>query len=925
MFADLVRAHRRRLGLTQEELAERTGLSVRSISKLESGRTSSPRAATVRLLAEAFGLTGAQQQELRQAASGGELPRAAASPAPAGAAVSTPAQLPPGVSMFTGRAAELAELDGLLLAPPPPESARAREVAIAVLSGMAGAGKTALAVHWAHRVAGEFPDGQLYVDLGDGSPEAALAPVEVLARFLRALGTPGEQVPTGIEEATGRYRSLLAGRRVLVVLDNAAGVEQVRPLLPAAPGCLALVTSRYRLAGLVARDGARWLGVDTLPPAEAHALLGRVLAAGRAAPEPAIVAELARCCGYLPLALRIAAANLTTRPEVPIEDYLRQLRDQGGLAALSVDGDPQTAVVAAFDLSYRRLPAPAQRMFRRLGLLPGGGFGAEGAAALADLPVAPAGELLASLAQAQLLQEPAAGRYRLHDLLRAYAAERAAQEEPDQQRRAARERLFAWYLRAARAAADVLYPEQVQLADGPAAADAGPSPGWAGDPAGALAWLDAEHENLVSAIGYAAGNGPRPVAWRLVQLLGGYWRRRSYLLDYRNAAAAAVVAARSAGDRRGEAAMRLALGTVHQMQGLHGDGLAHYRAAAALAGQAGWAEGQAAALGNTSGVHLLLGRLDRALADLTEALELFRSLGRRGAVANALSNLGTIHYEQGQLARAAQSSTEALKLYRELGVPPGVDIPPLLNLGGVTRELGRPTEAREHLTQALTMCRELGHRAGEVDALCDLAKVMRDTGECGEARATAQAAAQLAVELGLRHPEATARNTLGAVWRCLGHPQRAVVEHRRALELARGGGYPDAEISALLGLASVHSSARADEEPVADAARARELARERGYRLREGKALTVLTELHLHDPAQAATYAQQALEVHEQTGYRLGQARTHLLLGHLRQRAGDRADAVAHWQRAKALFADIGSPEVESASALLAGREIRSW
>jgi transcriptional regulator with XRE-family HTH domain len=315
LFAGLVRGHRRRLGLTQEELAGRAGLSVRAIRRIEAGRVGLPRAGTVRLLAAAFGLRDGDAD--RFCASG--LGMAAGPPAGSGTGRVRPAELPADVAVFTGQQAQLRRLDRLL---PEADGSGPGGGVIAAIGGPAGVGKTALAVHWAHRVRHRFRDGQLYVDLRGHSPGRPLPAVDALARFLRALGVPAAHTPGEPDEAAGLYRSLLADRHVLVLLDDAAGPEQVRPLLPGVGACCALVTSRAALGGLAAREGAHLLTLDPLTPAEAHALLARILGHQRVDTDPHAAAELARACGHLPQALHHAAAHLATRPESTIAAYL---------------------------------------------------------------------------------------------------------------------------------------------------------------------------------------------------------------------------------------------------------------------------------------------------------------------------------------------------------------------------------------------------------------------------------------------------------------------------------------------------------------------------------------------------------------------------------------------------------------------------
>ena len=365
-----------------------------------------------------------------------DLPATAAPGHPPAAAISPPHQLPPAITDFTGRRQHLDELDRLL-----EPGVDATAVVISAIAGTAGVGKTALAIHWAHRVRDRFGDGQLYVGLRGYAPTPPMRSLDALAGFLHALGVPAEQVPLDLEEAAGLYRTLLADKRILVVLDNARSADQVRPLLPGSPRCLILVTSRDRLGGLVARDGARRLTLDVLPPEEAVGLLTRLLGAERVAAEPQAAEELAEVCGLLPLALRIAAANLADQPGQSIAGYLARLRQGDRLAELSVDDDPQAAVRTAFDCSYAALEPAAQRLFRLLGLVPGPEFTPPAAAALAGAPTDHAATLLERLTTVHLVEPRGPDRFGFHDLLRLYAADRTHDEDSEPDRKAAAARL----------------------------------------------------------------------------------------------------------------------------------------------------------------------------------------------------------------------------------------------------------------------------------------------------------------------------------------------------------------------------------------------------------------------------------------------------------------------------------------------------
>ncbi|MFG1682659.1 BTAD domain-containing putative transcriptional regulator [Nonomuraea sp. NPDC049269] len=431
-----------------------------------------------------------------------------------------PSQLPPKPGQFTGRAAELGLLDSV--------ATGGDTVGIAMITGAGGVGKTALALHWGHRIRSRFPDGQLYVNLHGHSPERPLRPIEALGQFLRGLGVPAERVPVTEEEASAAYRSLLADRRILVILDDAGSEEQIRPLLPGGRRCAAVITSRDRLAGLVARDGAVPVPLGMLAPDEAGLLFGRLLGGERLAAERDAARELARACGYLPLALRIAAAGILGRPCAGIAGQVRRLT-MTRLSSLAVGGDPHAAVRGAFDLSYHRLDPPSRRLFRLLGLIPGPTFTAEAAAALSGAPLAETDHLLCRLAAAHLIEEGDPGRYTFHDLMREYARERVRAEESEPDRTRALDALMDWYLRVLREAGNLAYPLTLRtsastptpvLAPTAATADGDRDRpiGFTDRPA-ALAWLKAERANLIAAMKSATQSPP---GWRLMDAMSGY-------------------------------------------------------------------------------------------------------------------------------------------------------------------------------------------------------------------------------------------------------------------------------------------------------------------------------------------------------------------------------------------------------------------
>lgn len=784
----------------------------------------------------------------------------AAEPRPA---LRVPRQLPAAPHGFTGRTAELSVLDGLL----PGRGRSGGAVPIAAISGTAGVGKTALAVHWAHRVRDRFPDGQLYANLRGHAHGPPATPIEVLAQFLSALGVPAERVPVDLDTASALYRTLMTDRRTLVLLDNVAGPEQIRPLLPAGPGCLVVVTGRDRMAGLVAAHGARQLTLDVLSPEEAVELLARVLGPERVRAEREAAGEFAKLCVHLPLALRIAAANLADQPWSGLEDHVAELRAGNLLAALAVQGDEQTAVRTAFDLSCAALPAEARRLFRLLSLVPGADVGTEAVAALAGTAPEEASRLLDRLAGAHLVEHHAPGRYRFHDLLRRYAAEQAERHEPAGDRDTALRRLYDWYLRAVDGAARSLYPHMLRLPV--PATPAGPPAG----PAGASAWLDAELDNLVAAVRHAARTGPRPAAWLLADALRGYFWMSMRRVEWQAVAEAGLAAAEGAGEPRARAATRLSLGDLHFRQGRYQEAVRHYAHALLLARRAGWVEAQAAVLGNLGCVYWQAGRLGDAAARFGRGLALSRSVGQPAGEAVALGNLGLVHWEMGRLARAAEHYTLALSRYRRIGSDYGEAIN-LANLGQVQRVRGRPAEAAEVLTRALALHHEAGNRGSEAEAHSRLALAQCDLGRRTEALDHARTGLALAREAGDPRTEAEALAALASVHHRLGHRQDAVRHYRQALDLTRETGDRYPEVDTLIGLAAATGE-------VGHARHALALAERAGYLALRGQALGVLAEvlLALGRTPEAVEHARRALAVHRETGHRVGEAHALAVLG----------------------------------------------
>ena len=724
------------------------------------------------------------------AAETGPRPAAVSAPAPV-----TPAQLPSAVAGFTGRDAELTRLDDLLTATAgeATEAGRRQPVPVGIfaLSGTAGVGKTTLAIQWAHRIADRFPDGQLYVNLRGYDPEQPVSAADALAGFLRALGVAGQDIPLGLDERAGRYRTALSGRRVLVVLDNAGSVEQVRPLLPGAAGCVAVVTSRDSLAGLVALDGAHRVDLDLLPAADAIALLRR-LVGSRVDAEPAAAAELAGQCARLPLALRIAAELAADRPDTSLAGLTKALGDQRHrLEMLDAAGEVRTAVRSVFSWSYQQLPPDAARAFRLLGLHPGPDFEAYAVAAVTGLTVDHAGGLCARLARAHLIHRLGANRYGIHDLLRAYAMHLAEAEESEADRHRALSGLFDYYLATAAAAMDTLHPAERQKR--PRVDPTGPVPALP-DPGPARGWLDAERPNLVAVCAHTVAHGWPEHTIRLAQTLFRYLDMAGHHAEALAVHNHALRAARAGGDQPAEARALNNLAAVYWWQAEYRQAAGYYQQAATLFRDGGHRGGEADALNNLGMVYRSMGDLARAAEHHGRALAINRETGNLIGQGHALTGLGTVYTTMGEFGPAAEHYREALVLWRRVGKTDG-EADALAGLGAVHLRQGDLAGAAEHLELALALYRQHGYPGGEANTLNSLGVVLRRRGDLAHAAECHEQALALHRRNGTRVGEAAALNGLGETRRAAGSLREAGRQHADALALATeiGDRYQEAQ------------------------------------------------------------------------------------------------------------------------------------
>ncbi|QXV55833.1 BTAD domain-containing putative transcriptional regulator [Amycolatopsis sp. TNS106] len=767
----------------------------------------------LRALREELGVDpGPELTAVHEAVLRHDLPTAGAASAP------VPAQLPADVAAFTGRADVLAELDRLA-------AGTGEEPLLVCLTGTAGAGKTATAVHWGHRMRDRFPDGQLYLDLCGYAPGEPMRSSDALAALLSALLPEGAGIPLGEAERAARFRTEVAGRRMLVMLDNAATLEQLRPLLPGTNTCVVVVTSRDSLAGLVALHGAHRIAVDRLSAADAVALLRRLIG-DRVGAEPETTAELAERCARLPLTLRLAAELAVSRPATPLSRLVCELRAaQQTLELLSSGDDQRAAVRAVFSWSLRQLREGTVDAFALLGRHPAPVFDSYALAALTGCSLDQAQARLDALVRAHLVHPAGADRYGMHDLLKAYAAElESVCDEP-----AALDRLYGYYLAGVAAAMDRLYPAEAvrRPVVAPSESAIPPLP----DADSARDWLDAELPALQA---LAAHGLPRHTV-TLSALLFRY-------LDGRHETTALAVhgqarkGARAIGDRDAEAAALVALG----------------------------------------GLHMQAGRAGPAASDMWAAYALFDAAGNRLGQARALGNIGMIEESAGRYLPAAGYYTRALAMFRRLGDVTG-QAHQLTRLGTVEARIDRDEASQEHLRKAMALHREAGHRFGEAWVKIGLGELAANKGEpAASCRLHAEAAALFA-RLGHRGSEAWALDGLGRAEALDGRPIDAAAHHRQALDLFRRHGGRDGESWALNGLGEACLAC--------------------GY------------------PDTASANHAEALAVATRYGCHEQVARAHRGLARV---ASDPETVRAHYERAIALYAELGLPAAEDTEAELA-------
>jgi DNA-binding SARP family transcriptional activator/tetratricopeptide (TPR) repeat protein len=794
----------------------------------------------------------------------GEKAATATSLASVSAPSPVPRQLPAHTPYFVGRAAELRQLTTLLDAP----TVGGGTVVITAIEGTAGIGKTSLALHWAHQVAERFVDGQLYVNLRGFDPtNTPVHPADALQGFLDAFQISPERIPASVEARAGLYRSLLANRRLLVVLDNARDAEQVRPLLPASPSCLVVITSRNQLAGLIAQHGARPLTLDVLSSQEARALLARHLGSQRVSAESPAITELINRCAGLPLALAIVAARAATHPGFALGVLAKELADEHTRLDALDTGDPTSSVPAVFSWSYQHLDPPAARMFRLLGLHPGPDISLAAAAHLAEMSARQAREVLGELTRVHLLTQPIPGRYSFHDLLRAYATHLTTTHDSPDDQHTALTRLFHYYAHTAAAVMHVLQPAD-QHHRPHLSAPAIPTPAVA-DPPTAQRWLNTEQANLAAIITYTATHGWHTYTTQLANTVLHSYLGASHYPHALTLYTHVQHAAHHTHDHTTEALALNGLGLIHWVQGRYQQATDLHQQALTIYRDTGDRIGEALALSRLGLIHWQQGCYPLAIDLHQQALTLCRKTGDRIGEALALTHLGIVHGQQGSYQQASGLHRQALTICDKIGYRFGEALA-LTHLGIVHGRQGCYQQASGHYQHALTICRETGYRFGEALALTHLGIVHARQGRYHQSADHHQHALTICHETGYRALEALTLTHLGHLHGQQGHYPQAIDHHQQALAICRDIGYRAIEAQILNSLGEAYHANR--------------------------------------QLAQAHTQHTTALTLATQIGDRYEQARAHHGLARIHHTTADLDHAHHHWQQALTLYTDLGIP-----------------
>jgi tetratricopeptide (TPR) repeat protein len=690
-------------------------------------------------------------------------------------------QLPPDIRGFTGRKRYLVELDGLL----DRQGTPGRALTVCTIVGAPGVGKTALAVHWAHRVQERFPDGQLYLDLRGFSAAAPLTLEEASERVLRSLHVPARGIPRSTDERTALLRSVMSGRRYLVLLDNVADSAQVRGLLPGTSTCFVLVTSRVRLSGLATHEGAHVVKVGLLGEHESIELLRAMIGAERSAADPGALARMSRICAGLPLALRLAGERAAVDPHTGLEALAEDLETRRLALDDTLDergaGDDGT-VRGVLSWSYNAVSVECATLFRYLGLHPGTSFTRSSAAALTGVPPATAGRLLDGLARAHLVDKVGAESYAMHELLRGYAVELGRAADRDQARAAASRSIFEWYLHTASAARRRLVPHYREIPLEQSRSTLAPME--FRSYADAFAWCVSEQGNLAAAVHAAHEQGHDDIAWRIPAVLQRFYYIHKPWEDWLSTARTGLASARRCGDELGEAEILNSLGIAHIDLRRLTDALACHQQALAIRSRAGDRYGEGVSINNIGYVRMLRRETDQARRLFHQSIAIMREVGSPLREAMVLMNLGSLDFQLNEPTWAVSNHSEALRIFRELDAPP-FEGEALRRLGRTYQSMGRIAEAIECHRDAVVIYSSLRDHGRQALCLIRLGDAERADGQPDMALASYGAALEIYRGFHEPHQAALAYEGAGMAYHDLGHNAEAIQCHLAALRIRR--------------------------------------------------------------------------------------------------------------------------------------------
>ena len=805
-------------------------------------------------------------------------------------------RLPLDTPQFTGRAGVLTTLDTLLMLS---QQDRPRGV---IVEGMPGVGKTALAIHWAHTIEESFPDGYLYLDLRGDGDGAALIRDEVLRQALITLGIPSGQLPENEDARATAYREKISGKKILIILDNVHDEGQVKELLPSAWGPLTLMTSRNHLRELASSDKIMTIELGVLTPDESVELLTALVGEQRIADEPGAAKELAEVCGYLPLALRIVAANLARDPEAGLPEAVRDL-EQAPLSALTLHDNPNITVRATLDLSYRGLDGDLRRTFRMLGLFEGHDISVEAAAAILDVYPEDAHQLLAKLRLANLIERTAPGRYRFHDLLRDYARERSGVEEEPAARQAAVHRLLTWYLTTAHDKGDFLGQRRRRMEGLPVR----PVTTDLQDRENRLVWLEIERENLLVVTKQAASVGEHRLTWEIADAVYDFFKLRSYTADNIEVHRLGLTAAQLVRDLSAETYMRYHLSVIYRLQGQYRLAVEEAEQALTISRRLKNRYLEAAARNTLAEIRYVMGQYTESLLDAETALTIREEIGDRLGEAETLNSIGRIQRAVGRYSESFHNVEAALAIRQEIHDSLG-EAEALDTLARLYRLSGAYTKALESGYKALKIRLEHGDRLGEGESLQGLARVHRRLGDYSQAEEYAIQALNIMEKVGSARGIAEVYATLGDIYLDISREPDALESYDAAIEIRTSIGDRRGISESLLSLARAYRKRGEFERSLTDARRALDISGDIGDRFGQARALDSLARTYqfTNQYDRALEYAEEALEIQRNIDDRRGEGNTLENIAEIYRRNNKYAPALAFAKSAHKVLVEDG-------------------